>query len=65
MQTTQTDGPDYVALIIEWDDEVPTLLTKRAHRTPRALIQVASAALAGLGAIALAAWGAVRGRATS
>lgn len=55
---TQTAGPDYVALIIEWDDsEEPTLVVERKSGVPHALIQVASVALAGLGAIAFAAWG--------
>jgi hypothetical protein len=58
MQTqTQTAGPDYVALIIEWDEDEPTLVVERKSGVPYALIQVASVALAGLGAIALAAWG--------
>ncbi len=51
-------GPDYVALVIEWDDSADT--TQRIERkssVPVALIQVASVALAGLGAILLAAWG--------
>ncbi len=64
MQTIHNTGPDYLALVIEWDDEAPTMIRETAHRTPRALIQVASAALAGLGAIALAAWGIHRLRAT-
>lgn len=52
---TQTTGPDYVALIIEWDDsEEPTLVVERKSHVPYALIQVASVAV---GAIALAAWG--------
>lgn len=55
---TQTAGPDYVALIIEWDeDSEPTLVIEPGLRVPRALLQVAGAALAGIGALALAAWG--------
>ena len=55
---TQIAGPDYVALVIEWDDEAPTQLIERSSvGVPHALIQVASVALAGLGAIAFAAWG--------
>jgi hypothetical protein len=62
---TQTAGPDYVALIIEWDDEAPTQVVERkSGGVPYALIQVASVALAGLGAIAVAAWGIHRLRAT-
>jgi hypothetical protein len=55
---TQTPAPDYVALIIEWDEEPATMVSEQKKMAvPHALIQVASAALAGLGAIALAAWG--------
>lgn len=64
MQTIHSTGPDYLALVIEWDDETPTLLREPKHRTPHALLQVASAALAGLGALALAAWGIHRLRVT-
>lgn len=62
---TQTTGPDYVALIIEWDEDAePTLIHERKSRVPYALIQVASVALAGLGAIVFAAWGIHRLRTT-
>ena len=55
---TQTAGPDYVALIIEWDDSADT--TQRIERktsVPVALLQLVGVAAAGLGAIVLAAWG--------
>ena len=55
---TQTAGPDYVALIIEWNDsEEPTLVEERKSAVPVALLQLAGAAAAGLGAIAFAVWG--------
>jgi hypothetical protein len=52
-------GPDYVALVIEWDDSAePTQRIERKRGVPVALIQVASVAIAALGALgALAAWG--------
>ncbi len=52
------NGPDYVALVIEWDDSGdPTLVTERESAVPKALLQVAGVALAGIGALALAVWG--------
>ncbi|MBA3458811.1 MAG: hypothetical protein H0T46_02540 [Deltaproteobacteria bacterium] len=70
MQTTTTpwipeenpslDGPDYVALVIEWDDSdyQVTKVTKAPSRTPKALLQVGGVVVAGaLGALALVAWG--------
>jgi hypothetical protein len=51
-------GPDYVALVIEWDDSADaTQRIERNSGTPVALLQLAGAAVAGLGAIALAVWG--------
>ncbi len=64
------NGPDYVALVIEWeqvaDDIEPaadTEVTQRIQRPPTALLQVAGAMLGAVGAIALAAWGIHRLRA--
>jgi len=58
MQTQmQTVAPDYVSLVIEWDGHVPMPGAERVRRMPIALIQVAGVALAGIGALALAAWG--------
>jgi len=64
MQTSQPhqdtpglEGPDYLALVIEWDDDVPTLIrtTTQDHApTPRyQLITVLSAVVA----LVLATWG--------
>ncbi len=60
---TQASSPDYLALVIEWDDADEPTLVREQDRSVPALIQVASVALAGLGAIALAAWGIHRLRA--
>ncbi len=61
------NGPDYVALVIEWqdvaDDDDDTQVTQRIHRAPTALMQVAGVTLGAVGAIALAAWGIHRLRA--
>jgi hypothetical protein len=69
MQTTRTpwipdenpslDGPDYVALVIEWD-QLDNQITQKVippTRSPKALLQVGGAIAGALGAIALAAWG--------
>lgn len=58
-------GPDYVALVIEWDDDAQTQVSAAptATRFPRALFQVAGTVLGALGAIALGAWGIHRLRA--
>ncbi len=58
------NGPDYVALVIEWDDVADDdEITQRIDRKPTALLQVAGATLGAVGAIALAAWGIHRLRA--
>ncbi|CAN5729150.1 hypothetical protein BH11MYX3_BH11MYX3_32020 [soil metagenome] len=61
------NGPDYVALVIEWEDvgqdDDDTQITQRFHRAPTALLQVAGATLGAVGAIALAAYGIHRLRA--
>jgi hypothetical protein len=75
MQTTRTPwipdenpslaGPDYVALVIEWDplENQVTQVTTPPSRSPRALLQVGGAVVGALGALALAAWGIHRLRA--
>jgi hypothetical protein len=52
-------GPDYVALVIEWDeiDDQVTQVNQRIRRAPRALFQVAGAALAAVTALGLVGWG--------
>lgn len=51
------DGPDYLALVIEWDDDVPTLVKAtapdRAPSTGHQIITVLSA----LVALVFATWG--------
>ena len=54
------EGPDYVALVIEWnDDDVVTLVTsERADERPHtSAIRTIAAVLGALGALMLAAWG--------
>jgi hypothetical protein len=69
MQTTRTpwipeenpslDGPDYVALVIEWDDTENQVTQVADHKLkmPKALLQVAGSVLGAVGALALTAWG--------
>jgi hypothetical protein len=63
------DGPDYVALVIEWDeladkieDEIAAEPTKKIER-PLRLGRLAAAGAGVLGVIGLAAWGIHRLRA--
>jgi hypothetical protein len=75
MQTTRTpwipeenpslDGPDYVALVIEWeeDDQTTQVSEPKQLRMPKALLQVAGTVIGAVGAVALAAWGIHRLRA--
>jgi hypothetical protein len=55
------EGPDYVALVIEWDeaDDQVTNVTARDEKLhlPKALLQVAGTVVGAVGAIALTAWG--------
>lgn len=54
------EGPDYVALVIEWespDDEITQVMTKPGWKLPTALLQVAGTVVGAVGAIALTAWG--------
>ena len=55
------EGPDYVALVIEWDD-AENQVTKVQERdtklhVPKALLQVAGTVVGAVGAIALTTWG--------
>lgn len=51
------DGPDYLAIVIEWNDDDPTLVRPRPpNRGPAARHKLATA-LGVLGAIAVATWG--------
>jgi hypothetical protein len=54
------DGPDYVALVIEWNDEEddsPTLVASPASAHPHGAIRTIAAVVGALGALFLAAWG--------
>lgn len=61
------EGPDYVALVIEWnDDEAVTLLTDglvAEPQRPGGRIRTIATVLGALGALMLAAWGIRRLRA--
>ena len=55
------EGPDYVALVIEWEDpdSQVTQVTSPSRKlhVPKALLQVAGTVAGAVGAIALTAWG--------
>jgi hypothetical protein len=64
-ETTALEGPDYVALVIEWDDIADTIENEITEKTTQVVPQRhrLASVLAGLGVIALAAWGVHRLRA--
>lgn len=54
------EGPDYVALVIEWNDEEEkpgALITRSEPAYPRGTIRTIAAVVGALGALLLAAWG--------
>jgi hypothetical protein len=54
------EGPDYVALVIEWNDEeddAAELITSPEPAHPRGTIRLIAAVVGALGALVLAAWG--------
>lgn len=54
------DGPDYVALVIEWNDEEDdssSLVTSPASAHSPGAIRTIAAVVGALGALLLAAWG--------
>jgi hypothetical protein len=54
------EGPDYVALVIEWNDEEddsPTLVIDPEPADLRGTIRTIAAVMGALGALVLAAWG--------
>jgi hypothetical protein len=54
------EGPDYVALVIEWndeDDDSPTLVASPGPAHPHGTIRTIAAVVGALGALILAAWG--------
>ena len=54
------EGPDYVALVIEWNDEEDdsaALVNSPASTHPRGTIRTIAAVVGALGALILAAWG--------
>lgn len=56
------DGPDYVALVIEWDDEEVTTVAATPHRLST-LQQTVVTVAGALAALAFASWGLRRLRA--
>lgn len=59
-QAPGLEGPDYVALVIEWndEDEEPGALASHSEPTyPRGTIRTIAAVVGALGALLLAAWG--------
>jgi hypothetical protein len=59
-QAPGLEGPDYVALVIEWndEDEDADALGSRSESTyPRGTIRTIAAVVGALGALVLAAWG--------
>jgi hypothetical protein len=54
------ESPDYLALVIEWNDEEDdsaALATDPEPAHPRSTIRTIAAIVGGLGALILAAWG--------
>jgi hypothetical protein len=59
-QVPGLEGPDYVALVIEWNDEddgSDTLVTRSGPTYPHRTIRTIAAVVGALGALILAAWG--------
>jgi len=60
-QVPGLEGPDYVALVIEWNDEEDdtsdTLVSRSEPTYPRGTIRTIAAVVGALGALILAAWG--------
>jgi hypothetical protein len=59
-QVPGLEGPDYVALVIEWNDEddgSDTRVTRSGPTYPHRTIRTIAAVVGALGALMLAAWG--------
>jgi hypothetical protein len=57
-QVPGLEGPDYVALVIEWNDEDDTTAVFEPAPVPlRGTIRTIAAVVGALGALAFAAWG--------
>ncbi len=66
-QAPGLEGPDYVALVIEWNDEEDdsaALITSSEPTYHRGTIRTIAAVVGALGALLLAAWGIRRLRST-
>ena len=51
------DGPDYVALVIEWDDDDEVTMVAESPRRSSALQQTIITVAGALAALAFATWG--------
>ena len=59
-EVQQLDGPDYVAVVVEWsdaDDDAITMTHARPFRPEPPLVGTLVTVLGALGAIALTTWG--------
>jgi hypothetical protein len=59
-QVPGLEGPDYVALVIEWNDEdedSDALGSRSEPSYPRGTVRTIAAVVGALGALLLAAWG--------
>ncbi len=59
-EVQKLDGPDYVAVVVEWtdgDDEATTMVHARPFRPERSQISTLVTVLGALSAIALTTWG--------
>lgn len=59
-QAPGLEGPDYVALVIEWNDEEDddsVRVTQLEPTSPRSTLRTIAAVVGALGALLFAAWG--------
>jgi hypothetical protein len=59
-QAPGLEGPDYVALVIEWNDEeddASMQVTQPEPTSPRGTLRTIAAVVGALGALLFAAWG--------
>jgi hypothetical protein len=57
------DGPDYLALVIEWDEDEVTAIIAAPPEPPAVSTRAIAAVLGALAALAVASWGLHRLRA--
>jgi hypothetical protein len=59
-EVQQLDGPDYVAVVVEWsdaDDDAITTINARPFQPVPSMVSTLVTVLGALGAIALTTWG--------